>query len=102
MKVQCFLDELSVTHTALETPHSQQKNVYIISEEGLSPACGCHYFPFEDIAFWDHEKHLLCIGNPYSAGQAVEFTNKTIAIIENGKLMCVYLSLNSISDDIGF
>lgn len=97
VKVQCFLDELSVTHTMLELPRSSPKSVYVTSDEPLSPACGCHYLPFEDIAFWDPQKHLLCIGNPYSAGQAVEFTNKTIAIIENGKLMCVYLSLSSIS-----
>lgn len=102
VKVQCFLDELSVKYTALEIPQSQRKNIYVISNELLSPGCGCHYFPFEDIAFWDHKKHLLCIGNPYSGGQAVEFTNKTIAIIEDGKLICVYLSLNSILGDIGF
>lgn len=102
IKVQCFLDELSVTHTALELPQFQKKKVYVTSDEPLSPACGCHYVPFEDIAFWDSKKHLLCIGNPNSAGQAVEFTNNTIAIIENGKLMCVYLSLASIWGDTVF
>lgn len=76
MKVQCFLDELSVKYTALEIPQSQRKNVSVISNELLSPGCGCHYFPFEDIAFGDHKKHLLCIGNPYSGGQTVEFTKK--------------------------
>ncbi len=102
VKVQCFLDELSVTQTSLEIPQCSQKSVYVTSDEPLSPACGCHYYPFENMAFWDPKKHLLCIGNPYSSGQAVEFTNNTIAIIENGKLMCVYLSLSSISGDALF
>ena len=102
VKLQCFLDELSVTHTALELPQYQQKKVYVVCEEPLSSACGCHYLPFEDSVFWDYTKHLLCIGDPRSTGQAIEFTNKTIAIIDDTKLRCVYLLLNSISSDTIF
>lgn len=97
MKIQCFLDELNVSYTVLELPKSQRKSVYITSDEPLSPACGCHYFPFRDAAYWDSQKYILCIGSPNSAGEAVEFSNKTIAVIEKEKLMCVYLVLDSLT-----
>lgn len=99
VKIQCFLDELNVICTALELPQYQIKNVYVTSDEPLSPSCGCHYYPFEDNVFWDAQKHILCIGNPNSVGEAVEFTPKTVAVIKNGKLFCVYLILDSLMGD---
>lgn len=97
IKIQCFLDELDVSCMGLELPKFQRKRVYVASKEPLSPACGCHYFPFRDAAYWDSQKYILCIGDPNSAGESVEFSNKTIAVIEKGKLMCVYLVLDSLT-----
>lgn len=98
VKIQCFLDKLNIICAALDLPPYQQKNIYVTSDEPLSPTCGCHYFPFEDHVFWDPQKHILCVGNPNRDGESVEFTSKTVAVIKNGELQCVYLILDGVVD----
>lgn len=101
-QMQSFLNKLEVTHTALKLPKSQHKDLYFVGEESLEPGCGCHYFPFANKAFWDEEKKILCYGDTNSDGEAVEFTSKTIAVIKNKRLMCVYLVLDNINEKIVF
>lgn len=95
-KFQIFLDGIKVIHASLVLPKSKSRDLYYESNEALSPTEGCHYFPFINSAIWDDKNHILCIGNPISDGDAVEFRHKTIAIINNGQLECIYLVLDSI------
>ncbi len=99
-QVQGFLYGLEVTYAALELPKSELKDLYFISEKPLVSGGGCYYLPFAKKAFWDAEKKILCYGDPHSNGEAVEFTSKTIAVIENKRLMCVYLILDDMREDI--
>ncbi len=99
-QMQSFLNELEVTYTSLQLPKSKHKDLYFVSEEAMKPGCGCHYFPFANRAFWDEEKKILCYGDVNSNGEAVEFTSKTIAVIENKQLMCVYLVLDDINGKV--
>ena len=95
-KIQCFLDELAVHCTTLDMPHAAKRALHITNSQPLSPAGGCHYFPFDDIVYWDSQKYLLCIGNPRNPGEIVEFTYKTFAVVDNGNLKCTYLVLDGL------
>lgn len=100
--VQSFLKKLEVTYTTLELPKYESKDLYFAKEGSLEPGGGCHYFPFANKAFWDARGRTLCYGDPNSKGDAVEFTSKTIAIIDKKRLMCVYLLLDDITGEIVF
>ena len=42
-------------------------------------------------------KNILCIGNPESIGEVIEFTPHIIMVIKSHQLHCLYLTLNNIS-----
>lgn len=99
VKFQCFLDELKASRKSLILPKSNAKNVIIRSDDKLFSGEGCHYYPFEDNAHWDESKKILCIGNPDSIGEAVEFTPGITVVLKNHQLVCLYLKLNNISNN---
>ncbi len=98
-QVQSFLGKLEVTYTTLTLPKSADKDLYFVREEALASGCGCHYFPFQNKAFWDKERKILCFGDPHSNGEAVEFTPKVIAVVDHKQLMCVYLLLDDLAGE---
>ena len=100
--IQSFLGKLEVTYTTLKLPEYESKDLYFTKEEPLYPGGGCYYFPFASKAFWDAQGRVLCFGDPDSKGNAVEFTPKTIAVIDKKRLMCVYLLLDDITGEIVF
>lgn len=100
--LQCFLKKLEVTAASLDLPDSIIKDLYFVGEKPLEPGCGCHYLPFNNMAFWDEKKKILCYGDPSSNGEAVEFTPKTIAIIKDAQLKCMFLDLDCIDREISF
>lgn len=102
VKIQCFLAELNAAHVSMELPEAQKKNVYVNNKDILYPGGGCHYLPFEDKVYWDPQKHILCIGKKDCVGETVEFAERTFAVIDNGKLLCIYLNLDELSDCVIF
>ena len=100
--MQSFLKKLEVTAANLDLPDSTKKDLYFVGEKPLEPGCGCHYHPFNNMAFWDEKKKILCYGDPCSKGEAVEFTPKTIAIINDTQLKSMYLVLDCIDREISF
>ena len=100
--MQSYLNKLEVTAASLDLPDSIVKDLYFVSENPLEKGCGCHYHPFINMAFWDEKKKILCYGDPYSKGEAVEFTPKTIAIIKDAQLKSMYLVLDCIDGEISF
>ena len=100
-KFQSFLGKLNPKNKPLILPQAKKSSLIFVSDE-LTPFDGCRYSPFDDKAFWDYENRILCIGNPDASGDAVEFTPKTIAVIRNERLECMYLLLDSIAEDLSF
>ena len=100
--MQSFLKKLEVTAANLDLPDPIIKDLFFACENPLEPGCGCQYHPFNNMAFWDEKKKILCCGDPSSKGEAVEFTPKTIAIIKDTQLKCMYLALDCIDREISF
>ena len=97
IKFQSLLDELKVLHQSLLLPESKAKRVFIKSDEMLYPGGGCHYHPFVNKAYWDSRKNILCIGDPYVIGEAIEFAPYTTMVVKKRQLVCLYLELSHIS-----
>ncbi|MFQ7169017.1 MAG: hypothetical protein ACLSUX_06985 [Christensenellales bacterium] len=97
IKFQSFLDELKVLHKPLVLPESKARRVFIKSGEMLFPGEGCHYHPFSNKVYWDERKNILCIGNPESIGEVIEFAPHIIMVVKSHQLHCLYLTLNNIS-----
>ena len=97
IKFQSFLDELKVVRRTLDLPDAKARRVFIKRDEMLIPGEGCHYHPFSDKVYWDERKNILCIGNPESLGEAVEFAPHIIMVVKNGQLDCLYLNLHNVS-----
>lgn len=100
--IASFLKELEVTAADLNLPKSVVKDLFFAREKPLEPGGGCRYYPFYNKAFWDENKKILCYGNPDSNGEAIEFTPKTVAIIDETRLKCIYLVLDGIEGEISF
>ena len=100
--IQSFLKKLEVTVANLDLPDSVVKDLFFVSETPLESGCGCHYYPFVNMAFWDEKKKILCFGDPGIKGDAIEFTPKTIAIIKDTQLKSMYLTLDRIYEEIPF
>lgn len=100
--IQSFLKKLEITASNLELPDATTKDLYFVSENPLESGCGCHYHPFNNMAFWDEKKKILCFGDPCSKGEAIEFTPKTIAIIKGAQLKSMFLALDCIDREISF
>lgn len=98
VKFQSYLDEVQVSHRNIELPESKAKKLFFKSSDMLNEGESCHYCPFEDKVYWDDKTKILCIGNPNMQGEAVEFSPQTVAIIENGQLLSIYLDLNNVTD----
>ena len=94
--MQSFLKQLEVRAANLDLPDPIATDLYFVGENPLEHGGGCHYHPFDNMAFWDEKKKILCCGDPHSKGEAVEFTPKTIAMLQEGQLKSIYLVLDSI------
>lgn len=100
--IQSFLKNLEVTDANLDLPNAVCKDLYLADESSLEPGGGCHYLPFDNMAFWDIKKKVLCFGDPGYKGEAVEFTPKTIAVVKDNQLKSVFLNLDCIRSQISF
>lgn len=96
-KIQCFLDELAVFRAEVKIPDYSKGYVYLDNFEELEPYGGCQYLQFDDAVLWDESQMVMCIGNPYIDGTAVEFAHNIVAVIQNDQLRCLYLMLDGIT-----
>ncbi len=98
IKFQSFLDGMKVLHQPLLLPESKARKVFVKSNDAMHPGEGCHYHPFTNVVCWDDKKKILCIGNPESNGEAIEFVPNATMVIKNHQLLCIYLELSNISN----
>lgn len=92
--MQSFLDSLQAQDARLELPDAAAGDLYFAAERPLEPGGGCRYHPFADRAFRDRERKILCFGDPFGEGEAVEFTPETIAVVRENRLISVFLNLS--------
>lgn len=98
IKVECYLSGIIAERTSLSVPKSEQRELHFIADEIMRLGEGCCYTPFSDEISYDAENRILCFGNHTAVGRAIEFAPKTIAVVDNGSLKCVYLLLDDVSD----
>lgn len=96
---QCvgFLGTLvgNIQEKSLEIPPHCKGDVFFYHDEELLPGVGCHYLPIANHAYYDPEQKILCVGDPDSAGTAIEFTENIVMIISDNVLPAVYLNLKN-------
>ena len=101
-QIRSFLQQMSVIEADLVLPKSEKKDLFFYSNSDLVAGGGCHYFPFQNSAFWDEKKKILCYGNPNSEGQKVHFIPQVYAIIKSGQLKCIFMDLQHVNGEISF
>ena len=94
IKIQSQLYNMPLKHSCLNVPFAERRAVYFKSDDKLSSLSGCHYFPFDDTAYFDPHNYILCFGNPLASGQAIEFSPNIIAVIDNENLNCIFMVLD--------
>lgn len=77
----------------MEIPSHHKGDVFLYRKDKFLIGSGCQYPFIEDHAYYDSIHKILCVGNPYSNGTAIEFADKTVAVICNNTLIAMYLDL---------
>ena len=83
----------NVQEKKLKIPSHDKGELFFCYENNLLVGAGCHYCLIDDCAYYDSIQKILCIGDPSLIGTAIEFTNKTIAVICDNTLVAIYLDL---------
>ena len=83
----------SIVNANLNIPQRNKGCLFFRKNEELLSGTGCHYLMMDENVYYDSIKKVLCIGNPFSNGVAIEFAEKIIAIICNGCLTAIYVDL---------
>lgn len=94
-----FMSKLTARQAVLEVPEAEPKTLICKSGRLSADNVGCYCpWPSNSVLF-DQRRKVLCLGNPENDGEAVEFADRTVAVIKDGRLVCVYLKLDNIEGD---
>lgn len=93
---ETIVDDLSIIISDLSIPKRVEGALMFSSDEELNRGSGCHYIPFENKIYYDEKMKIMCIGDKNAKGQAVEFAKNIIAVVDDVKLVSIYLDLNEI------
>lgn len=94
-----FMSKLTAKKSSLVLPAAEPKKLLCKSARLDSGAAGCYSESPANSVHFDPEKKILCLGDPEGAGEAVEFADRIIAVVNAGNLVCVYMLLDNIADD---
>ncbi len=83
----------------LKIPTYYKGDLFFCYEGKLLIGSGYHYHLIDDCAYYDSIQKILCVGNPYLTGTAIEFTDKTVAVICDNILIAIYLDLKAINKE---
>lgn len=83
----------NIQEKKLEIPLHHKGDLFFCCNDKLLAGSGCHYLSIDNRTYYDSIQKVLCIGNPYSGGEAIEFANKSIAVVYNNILVAIYLDL---------
>lgn len=90
LHVSGFSDKKDWIKTSIPAPEAEKGSLYIETTAKLVPGCGTNYD--ENWKIYNN-KEWICIGDPIfnRAYKHIEFANDTIAVIDDGKLVSVWL-----------
>lgn len=86
----------NIQEKALQIPSHYKGDLFFCYDNKLLIGSGCHYLSIDNHAYYDSIRKILCVGNPYSNGIAIEFTDKIIAVVCNNILAAIYLDLKDV------
>lgn len=96
--LRCFLEGVDVYEEKLSIPKCKKGELYFVDDEEMTEYSGTMYFPFENKCYYDEKSNILCIGNPYSPGETIEFVSNTYAVINGNRLAAVFMIVNSLKE----
>ncbi len=97
-EISGFMSKLTAKQAVLEVPEGERRKLICKSVRLGAENVGCYCpWPTNSVLF-DPRRKILCLGNPESPGDAVEFADRTVAVLSDGKLMSVYLRLDNIEE----
>ncbi len=89
-----FMSKLTAKQADLNIPAAEPKVMYCRSDRLMSENFGCYSaYPVNSVYF-DPKKLVMCIGDPEAEGEAGEFLDDAVAVINAGRLVCIYLRLD--------
>lgn len=83
----------NIQEKTLKIPSYHKGDLFFCHEGKLIIGAGCRYLCIDDRAYYDSIQKVLCVGNPCLNGVAIEFTDRTIAVICDNILVAIYLDL---------
>ena len=83
----------NIQEKTLKIPFYHKGDLFFCHEDELLVGSGCYYLSIDDQAYYDSVQKVLCVGNPYLNGVAIEFTDRIIAVIRDNILVAIYLDL---------
>lgn len=93
---ETLFNALNIIESELTLPICQKGTLFFSSNEELIKGSGCHYLPFENKIYYDAKNKIMCIGNRNADGMIVEFANSIIAVVNNSKLVTMYMNLREV------
>lgn len=93
-----FMSKLTAKRAVLEVPDAEAKKLVCRSEK-MVPGRACYSDSPTNSVLFDPREKILCIGDPEISGEAVEFSDRTVAVVKDGRLACVYLMLDDVGSD---
>ncbi len=97
-EISGFMSKLTAKQAVLEVPEAEKRKLICKSDTLRAQSVGCYCpYPANSVLF-DQRRRILCLGNPEGDGEAVEFADRTVAVLKEGRLACVYLRLDTIED----
>ncbi len=93
-KCICFQGNMvgNIKELNLNIPSSRKGDLFFRYQNYIA-GTGCHYLSIIDNIYYDSKEKIVCIGNPLTEGIAIEFTENTIVVLSDDKLVAVYLKL---------
>ena len=100
VKLTGFMSKLTAKQKSLAVPKAEPSVLICRSDRLLSEHFGCYSADPTNSVFFDPERLILCLGDPEAAGTAVEFADRTVAVIDSGHMRCVYLLLDNLENAV--
>lgn len=89
----------NIQEKALEIPFHYKGDLFFCHNDKLLIGSGCHYLSIDNHTYYDSIQKVLCVGNLYSNGIAIEFTDKIIAVVCDNILVAIYMDLKDACEE---
>ncbi len=94
-----FMSKLTARRTELNMPSAEKRTLICKSGRLAGEGVGCYSAYPSNAVLFDDKKRILCLGDHEAEGEAVEFLDRAVAVLGEGKLLALYINLDNIADD---